>query len=118
MLDAKGSSVRRAPLIMQMVVRSPFLLGLSYQTLTTRIAALQAAFPDADVQRMVEYYPSLLEVSAISCTMCFECVKCMVLLVCRRAYASSIRKLAMAVLSISMLACTLCFKPLCLCSAR
>ena len=46
-----------------MVVRSPFLLGLSCQTLLTRVQALQAACPDADVQRMVEYYPSLLEVS-------------------------------------------------------
>lgn len=46
-----------------MVVRSPFLLGLSCHTLLTRIQALQAACPDADVQRMVEYYPSLLEVS-------------------------------------------------------
>lgn len=46
-----------------MVVRSPFLLGLSCQTLLTRIQALQAACPEAAVQRMVEYYPSLLEVS-------------------------------------------------------
>ncbi len=49
---------------LQMVIRSPFLLGLGSQTLVTRFQALQAAFPDADVQRMVEYYPSLLEVNA------------------------------------------------------
>lgn len=49
---------------LQMVTRSPFLLGLSSQTLATRFQALQTAFPDANVQRMVEYYPSLLEVNA------------------------------------------------------
>ncbi len=49
---------------LQMVIRSPFLLGLSSQTLATRFQALQTAFPDANVQRMVEYYPSLLEVIA------------------------------------------------------
>lgn len=53
---------------LQMVIRSPFLLGLSSQTLTARFRALQAAFPDANVQRMVEYYPSLLEVNTASHT--------------------------------------------------
>ena len=51
-------------LSLQMVIRSPFLLGLSSQNLATRFQALQTAFPDANVQRMVEYYPSLLEVNA------------------------------------------------------
>ena len=50
---------------LQMVVRSPFLLGLSLQTLTTRVHALESALPTANVQRMVEYYPSLLEVNAM-----------------------------------------------------
>lgn len=46
-----------------MVVRSPFLLGLSQETLTARVQALHAALPDADVQRMAQYSPSLLEVT-------------------------------------------------------
>lgn len=45
-----------------MVVRSPFLLGLSQETLTARMQALRSALPDADVQRMAQYSPSLLEV--------------------------------------------------------
>ena len=49
---------------LQMVIRSPFLLGLSSQTLAIRFQALQTAFPDANVERMLEYYPSLLEVNA------------------------------------------------------
>lgn len=49
-------------LLLQMVIRSPFLLGLTHQTLTTRIQALRAALPSADVQRMAQYSPSLLEV--------------------------------------------------------
>lgn len=47
---------------MQMVVRSPFLLGLSRQTLTARMQALHVAMPHANVQSMAQYYPSLLEV--------------------------------------------------------
>lgn len=64
-------------LLLQMVVRSPFLLGLTHQTLTTRIQALRAALPSADVQRMAQYSPSLLEVmhqdypsSAVMCCIC------------------------------------------------
>lgn len=49
---------------LQMVMRSPFLLGLSSQTLAKRFHALQAAFPEGNVQRMIEYYPSLLEVNS------------------------------------------------------
>ncbi len=51
-------------MLLQMVIRSPFLLGLSSQTLAIRFQALQAAFPEGNVQRMIEYYPSLLEVNA------------------------------------------------------
>ncbi|KAL0041747.1 hypothetical protein WJX79_003202 [Trebouxia sp. C0005] len=47
--------------VSKMVMRSPFLLGLSSQTLAKRFHALQAAFPEGNVQRMIEYYPSLLE---------------------------------------------------------
>ena len=63
-------------LLLQMVVRSPFLLGLSHQTLTTRLQALRAALPKADVQRMAQYSPSLLEVmtqddpSSLMCCIC------------------------------------------------
>ena len=63
-------------LLVQMVVRSPFLLGLSHQTLTARMQALRAALPNADVQRMAQYSPSLLEVttqddpSSIMCCIC------------------------------------------------
>ena len=55
---------------MQMVVRSPFLLGLSHATLSQRMQALHAALPQADVQRMAEHYPSLLEVSSPSHAAC------------------------------------------------
>ena len=56
--------------LLQMVVRSPFLLGLSHKTLMTRVQALHAALPNADVQRMAQYSPSLLEVLKMCC-ICF-----------------------------------------------
>ena len=59
-------------LLVQMVVRSPFLLGLSHPTLTARMQALRAALPDADVQRMAQYCPSLLEVWIQTCCMCLS----------------------------------------------
>lgn len=64
-------------LLVQMVLRSPFLLGLSHQTLTARMQALRVALPTADVQCMAQYSPSLLEVmnlydsSSIMCCICF-----------------------------------------------
>lgn len=60
----------RLVVLMQMVVRSPFLLGLSCETLAARMRALSAALPNADMQRMVESYPSLLEVIISMC--CFN----------------------------------------------
>ena len=56
-------------LAMQMIVRSPVLLGLTHETLTTRMKALEAACPKADVQRMIEHYPSLLEVNPAIATL-------------------------------------------------
>lgn len=56
------STTQTYSLLVQMVVRSPFLLGLSRQTLTARMQALRVAMPRANVQRMAQYYPSLLEV--------------------------------------------------------
>lgn len=46
-----------------MVVRSPFLLGISTETVVDRFQELQRELAGADVQRMAEYYPSILEVS-------------------------------------------------------
>ena len=53
----------RLVLCVQMAVRSPFLLGLSHETLAARMQALSDALPNADVQSMAENYPSLLEVT-------------------------------------------------------
>ena len=49
-----------------MVVRSPFLLGISTETLVDRFQDLQKELVGADVQRMAEYCPSILEVSPVS----------------------------------------------------
>ena len=48
--------------LLQMVVRSPFLMGLSPETLQGRMEALQTELADCNVHRMAEYCPSLLEV--------------------------------------------------------
>ena len=45
-----------------MVVRSPFLLGISTETVVDRFQELQRELAGADVQRMAEYCPSILEV--------------------------------------------------------
>lgn len=51
---------------MQVVVRSPFLLGISTATLADRLEELQTELAGSDVQRMAEYCPSILEVNVSS----------------------------------------------------